>query len=125
MNGKAAAFLTAGVERRNENENQIDGDGITAGGSLLAAPRVVIGVGIDVPVALAPVVVAPPPVAYVPRALARVTCGLVEAGYFELTQAHGGLHKPRFERTSIMAGEWIVSRPPRSRSELASAFLRG
>jgi hypothetical protein len=34
--------------------------------SMLAAPRVAIGVGIGVPVAPPPVVVAPPPVAYVP-----------------------------------------------------------
>jgi hypothetical protein len=39
---------------------------LLAGSSLFAAPRVAIGVGIGVPAAPAPVVVAPPPVAYVP-----------------------------------------------------------
>jgi hypothetical protein len=39
---------------------------LLAGSSLLAAPSVAIGVGIGVPVAPAPVMIAPPPVAYVP-----------------------------------------------------------
>lgn len=39
---------------------------LLAGSSLFAAPRIAFGVGIGVPVAPAPVVVAPPVVAYVP-----------------------------------------------------------
>jgi hypothetical protein len=39
---------------------------LLAGSSLFAATRVAIGIGIGIPVAPAPVLVAPPPVAYVP-----------------------------------------------------------
>lgn len=39
---------------------------LLAGSTLFAAPRVVFGVGVGVPIAPAPVVVAAPPVAYVP-----------------------------------------------------------
>jgi hypothetical protein len=74
---------------------------LLAASSLLAAPRVAIGIGIGVPVAPAPVVVAPPPVAYVPPCpgpgyvwiggnwVFRGGPGVVRPGYFHAPVYHG------------------------------------